>query len=57
MVSRFFKNLIIEIWKNPKEGLLLILILSGGFISALFGAICFGAEECGKKVLDMVKKG
>ena len=50
------KTFALEVWLHPKEGWELIKMLFGALISMLFACVCFGAQECGKKVVDKVRK-
>ena len=53
---KFIKNFCKSIYENPKEGWELIKMLIGAIISGLIGAICFGSQECVKKMLDKIRK-
>ena len=52
---RKIKILSSEIWMNPKDAFRFFIMIFGILLSAIFGCICIGIHECGKKVLDKVK--
>lgn len=57
MMIKILRTFTLEVWDNPKEGWELFKMIVGTLITFIVGAICFGAQECGKKCLDKIKKG